>query len=242
MAIPSFFYDGDLKAGNSISLSANESNHAIKARRLKGGQAVNVLNGRGQFAEAVLQEIGRKQVIVELRSCARQAEATPSIHIISAVPKSDRQKFLVDMATQLGVSALMPLDSEYSVVSANTKTLERWDRYTVEACKQSQNAWKPTVDKILNLAKLSDWLPDFQAQGLVFFADGDGVNTLSIQSEAKATNAITVIIGPEGGFSDKEVQLFKQNQLTPIRLGANILRTETAVVAAVSQIKAILND
>ena len=228
MAIPSFYHPALSESDTSIELSQAEAGHAMKSRRLRSGAAVRVLNGQGLIGHGSLSISGR-EATVELTRCERFAKRPQEITLATAIPKGDRHKIMLDMVTQLGVAKIVPLACERSVTSFSNNMREKWSRIMIEACKQSQNPWLPEI---------ADEVPPMefvrQFSGRLLYADGVGKSLAELNSEPQLTTA--VMVGPEGGFSDQEIDYFVSNQLLPVRLGANILRTETAVVAACSQL------
>ena len=209
-----------------ISLDANESSHAVKARRLRVSQVVRVFNGLGLVANGVISVIGRREVMVELQSIEQLMRPQGGVSIAVALPKGDRQKVMVDMLTQLGVVEIIPLRCEHSVTKFSDNTAEKWTRVAIEACKQSQNPWLPKISAETGLDQL---LCDERKHFLVANADGAAPQAL-----AQKTSDVTVLIGPEGGFSEQEFATLRQRSIPSIRIGSYILRTEAAAVAAAS--------
>lgn len=228
MSLPTFFH-ADLDAKETlIELSPQESQHAAKARRLKAGSPVRVLNGRGLVADAQIHAVERSKATLKIDSTKEFARPRLSLCIATAVPKGDRQKVMLDMMSQLGVTQIMPLECEYSVTRFGSNMHDKWVRATIEACKQSQNPWLPEV---LSAQQATSLQPS-ESQS-VFYADGSG-QSMSSLVDASCSN-IMIAIGPEGGFSAAEVTHFETVGMQAIRLGDHILRTEAASVAAVSQ-------
>lgn len=233
MAIAKFFIESSVELENNVllTLSEQESHHAAKVRRLHLNDAVMLLNGQGVKAQALIETINKKQVQVRVQSIEYLPAPRKKITVAVAIPKGDRQKYLFDMLTQLGVARITPLLCDFSVSAYSTKLMPKWQRIITEACKQSENPFLPLLGEPLSpqeyvLMHQSEKKSATQSQ--LFFADGQGES----MSHYALSNDVHVMIGPEGGFSPAEVSYFEQQQVKKICLGEHILRIETAAVAA----------
>lgn len=152
----------------------------------------------------------------------------PAVHLACALPKGDRQGVLLDMATQLGVTRFTPLVCARGVVKPNPNTLDRLRRICLEACKQSRRFYLPEIGEPLTPRELVR----ASAPGSLRIAhpSADAVPL----SAATGLNTLTLLIGPEGGFTDEEVQEAITAGARPFGLGTGILRIETAAIAALA--------
>lgn len=231
MAIPSFYHPRLSGSESSIVLSQEEGLHAVKARRLKVGRDVRVFNGQGLVGEAVIAEIERRKVSVDVTLLQQHDKPNCRPVIATAIPKGDRQKVMLDMLTQLGVSEIIPIRCERSITHFNDSMASKWQRIMIEACKQSQNPWLPALgDEI----KLLDLINDDGKQFVYTDLSGQNAETVFTSGQAQI-----ILIGPEGGFSDAELNALIKLNVSTLSLGGHILRTEAAAVAAVSQFNAL---
>ncbi len=233
MLEPLFYSEHLSEVGANLMLSGDEARHALAARRLQSGDMLWLFDGHGGLARASLQRVGKRGRELELRVEERQTAATPKsvLHLACALPKGDRQNVLLDMATQLGMTHFTPLLCERSVVKPGAGSLQRWQRICLEACKQSRRLYFPTIHNPCTLQELlarastpkdSLWIAHPAASG----------QSLAIAHQA--LNDVTVLVGPEGGFTDAEIELAEAAGARRISLGSNILRIETAAVAALT--------
>jgi 16S rRNA (uracil1498-N3)-methyltransferase len=234
MSIPSFYYS-QLNAHDSVvSLDPNEASHAVKSRRLRGGQKVRLFNGLGLVAMGALSVVERRSVIVQIDTIEQMEAPARKVSIAVAMPKGDRQKVMIDMLTQLGVFQIIPLRCQYSVTKFNHSTSEKWLRVAIEACKQSQNPWLPTIASEQDLDQLLASVNNPNAdRATLVVANADGDSLLSLEQNS---SEITVLIGPEGGFSGQEFEKLKQFSVSSMRIGPYIMRTEAAAIAAASML------
>ncbi len=224
MAIPSFYCPELAQVEESVLLSEDESRHAIKVRRLELGTIVRLFDGAGVVAKARLDQLDKKRALAQLIDKQTHSRSAPLIRVASAVPKGDRQRVLIDMLSQLGVDEFTPLMCDRSVVKVPAKASDKWSRYSIEACKQSQNPFllqinaPETVGQVLNRPSSCIYLDQ-------------GGNDLDLQC-VQSSDSLTLLIGPEGGFSDQELQLLKIEASQSVAISPHILRTEAAAVSA----------
>lgn len=220
------FYHPELSIGDTqIVLSEIESAHAVKSRRLHKGSQVLLINGCGLLAKGYIDQVDKQSVTVQIEACDEYEQAK-SVSIAVAVPKGDRQRTMIDMLTQLGVHRLFPLNCDHSVTRYKQTMSDKWQRWAIEACKQSQNPWLPEIHPAISVDQALT-LSDF----VMAYADssGDGIESLETDSKAKE---LLILIGPEGGFSERELVNLRRVNCSAIRLGQTILRTELAAVTA----------
>ncbi len=231
MSTPTFYHP-ELEVNDTlVKLSKSESSHAIKSRRLKLGKQVNVINGKGLLANGVISEVVRKQLLVSINSVKQFLIPSKYLTIATAIPKGDRQKTMVDMLVQLGVQQIIPLQCDYSSSVFKQNSLEKWQRVSIEACKQSQNPWLPKISEALTVSQLIKLYSNDTVAQLVY-ADGEGDKISEIELLCEH---LVIMIGPEGGFSENEKDQFYSEKLAPIRLAEAILRSETAAITSAAQ-------
>jgi 16S rRNA (uracil1498-N3)-methyltransferase len=223
MSEPMFYCESLPNAGELVQLPEDEARHASASRRLKQGDVLWLFDGHGNLARATLAgERGRslQATLVERRHVPAPR---PAIHLACALPKGDRAAVMLDMATQLGVSSFTPLLCERSVVDPGEGTLERLRRVCLEACKQSRRAYLPTIHTPI---KFRDAVA---REGVKWIAhpDGAAVNNLTSAQD----QPLTLLIGPEGGFTEDELSDAARNGALRVALGEGILRIEAAAVA-----------
>lgn len=227
MAIPSFFHPDLCESDINVDLKPEEAAHALKSRRLKVGQPVRLLNGRGLVGIGRLQIVDKRRAAISMSEFTLHDRPAQQLTVAAAVPKGDRQKVMLDMLTQSGCAKIVPIQYEYSVTKFSDKLRVKWQRTVIESCKQSQNPWVPevadsqTVDELLACSS-----------GPTMYADAEGA---SMRDCLLHPPVATVLIGPEGGFSPQEYDCFRAKGLIAVKLGPHILRTEAAAVVAAAQ-------
>ena len=208
--------DGELRDGEA---------HHLQVRRAEPGETVEVRDGEGLVARGTLRRVG-KLWRVEVDARERAPSPPP---LVLAVGAGDRERFawVVEKATELGVTAVIPLESERTAgvgTRLRPQHLERLRRHALEAVKQSGAAWATRVEEPVAL----DTIVALQPGGARWLADVDGQVAPPVLSD----EPLTVVIGPEGGFTAGERDRLLAAGFDPIRLGAHTLRFETAAIAA----------
>jgi len=235
-----FFAEHIPKCSIETVLSDTEASHAVRTRRLRIDDPLIIFDGKGLSAAARIIEISQRPLRVRLHIGERDwsPKKTPSVHLVSALPKGDRQNTMIDMATQLGVDVLTPLVCERSVSVARKGNRERWDRIVIEACKQSHRSWLPTLAEE---SSLETFISGIDEDAMVFVGDSDGDTLGSFSSMSlKELEKVYLVIGPEGGFTLFEHQLQKRAGFKMLSVGDGILRTEAAAVALVASIMGLV--
>jgi 16S rRNA (uracil1498-N3)-methyltransferase len=217
-----FFFDGPLGTGD-VTLEGPEARHLAAVRRFAAGDAVTLFNGDGHEYPARVADVGKRRVTVRVTAVLRpDRELGFPLHVASALPKGDRGDFLIEKLTELGVTDFTPLLTDRGVVKADESKADKLRRAVIEASKQ---CGRNVLMRVHGPARWADWCPRQTGPRLIAhpggarrgFAPGSGV---------------TVAVGPEGGFTEQEVELALANGWERLSLGPRILRVETAAVAA----------
>ncbi len=231
---PWFHYPFDEIDTATLELSGEEVTHIIGARRLRVGDELVLINGRGKMAHCALEKVDKRARKVSLR-VSLIAEVEPAkneIILASALPKGDRLSTMLDMACQLGMTQFQPLLFEHSVSKWNEKLALRCERILIEACKQSRTARVPEVNPIYDYAKFIAGKES--TRGLMLLADQYGRPPAYYASLIESADTVCILIGPEGGLSSQEITLAQQYHVASLKLASAVLRIETAAVAAVA--------
>ena len=234
MSIPTFFCNAGLVAGDTVVLSPDESHHAGRVRRLGRGDTVRVINGRGDFGEGEIAEISKhSDVEVILRIAGTEPEPVFNLEIASALPRGDRLKVMLDMLTQLGVSAFCPLDCARSETRFRQSMTQKWNKQVLESCKQSGRARRLEIDT--GHPTPAEFALSRLAQGArVLVCDSRGRNYTREDGRAARAGRVAIMVGPEGGFTEQELAALTVmgEECHLLGLPGNILRIEAAAVSA----------
>lgn len=235
------FFLPDLHAGDG-ELPADQAHHAVHVLRLKAGDAVMVFDGQGNWATAQIQSVTGAVVRVRCGEVQKSGCVGPRLTLATAVPKLDRADFLVQAASQLNVDAIQWLDCQRSVVKPDGqgKKIEKWRRLAVESAKQCGRNYLLRVEPMLPVSTFFQSLDPSE----VMWANPQGDSTLAgawnhwqqTKTRSSPLPRLTVFIGPEGGWTESEEQMFRQAGAVGVRLGPHILRIEIAAMAVAALI------
>lgn len=235
---PRFFISSDQVTGSSISITGEDLRHAAIVLRMKTGDELLLCDGHGSEYRAKIQAIDRSEIRTEIVSRAKRELPSPRILLGQGIPKSDKMDLIVQKATELGVGSVVPLVTERTIVKIKdeTKRIGRWQKICREAAMQSSRPDIPKIEPVLAFPSyINSIQPDSDTLLLLPWEEGTEPikNVLRGRSGVKR---VIVLIGPEGGFSEKEAAAAKEKGFNAVSLGPNILRTETAAIAVLSMI------
>lgn len=230
------FYSEHPIVSDDVQLAGQEHHHMAKVMRMKAGDEIVLFDGSGYEFTAIIDLLGRNAArcrVTDKRAVDRELPFSLSLAV--ALPKGDRQQWLVEKAVELGVSTLIPLVTQHGVAQPRDKSLARLERWVVAASKQCGR------NKLMHIAapeKLADISrADLQSEnGQAWFAH-PGQSTAIADLLTSSPQAPSIVaIGPEGGFADEELEEAIELGYVAMSLGDRILRIETAAIALVSAI------
>lgn len=226
-----FFLATPPGAGHAL-LEGDEARHLSRVLRAKVGDEVRVFDGSGVEWPATVAAIRRDEVAVDLGEPLQSVEAKLArLTLAVALPKGDRQKWLVEKLTELGVARLLPLVTERGVAEATDSARARMERGVVEACKQCGRNRLMEIAEPLTLEALAAGFP-----AAVRLIAHPGSATALVGRIGDPDQEILAAVGPEGGFSADEIAAAVAAGFTPVGLGPQILRVETAAIALAARL------
>lgn len=229
------FYTPELKEDSSnIVIRDSEFHHIIKVFRNKLGDIINLNSGEGVFASAEIINVEKKFLECKIIKFEPKRRYSPNIAVAFSLLRNKNDELIVEKLTELGVAELFPFEGEYTVRKRSKNTLSKFEITAISAIKQCDNGYLPLLN---NVALLSKQLEVIEAAGylpIIASELADNVTISSIMEES--SQPLCIVIGPEGGFSEQEFELFTAKKYPQYTLGINILRAETAAICAVSQI------
>ena len=220
--------------GERVVLPPAESRHAAKVLRLRPGQHVVVFDGRGEEAEVELTAVSPRAVAG--RVVARQGGVRPPVVItlVQGVPKGSKMDAIVRMGTEVGVARFVPVLTQRAVARPAAARVERWRRIAAAAAKQSGRSTVPRVDTPRPLEEL--W-PELAGSLILLPWEGERSRSLgAVLREHAGASAVTICIGPEGGWTEMEVRTAVTHGAHPVTLGPLVMRTETAGLVAAAMV------
>jgi 16S rRNA (uracil1498-N3)-methyltransferase len=235
--MPRFYAPAAQWSEDRVWLEETEGRHAVEVLRLKAGDAVSVFDGAGRVASARLIVAGKRRVeagIVDVMQCPAPAGRTT---LVQALPKGKLFEWILEKAVELGVSRVVPLLTERTVVhldgAEREKKREKWERVVIEACKQCGQNWMPEVALPVTLPV---FLREPAAPSSIVASLHPGALPLKGTLPATLGGDALILVGPEGDFTPEEMERMVEWGARPVTLGEIVLRVETAAMLCMSVI------
>jgi 16S rRNA (uracil1498-N3)-methyltransferase len=226
----------DVVAGSVVTLDGDEGRHAITVARVRVGETLSISDGAGLIVSGAVVSIDGTVLTLEVATAQRHPAPVPELWLAQALAKGDRDELAVQAATELGVSGVIPWAAERSITRWEgpkaDKGRVRWASIVREATKQSIRPYVPAVEAISTTASLA------KRPGLVLVLEPTASTRLT--EVALDADQITLVVGPEGGVSPRELDVLGAAGAVAVRLGAEVLRTSTAGPAALAVLNARL--
>ena len=224
---------------SSITLDNDESHHLARVLRLLPGAVVFVFDGTGNEYECKIAQVSKSKTELNvIAQLSNEVESPLQLTLGQALIKSDKFDWVVQKATELGVTRIVPLiteHSEFRKADGREQRLQRWRRIALEATKQCGRRKLPEISDVQNFQQFCE--QQIAGQRLIFSErGGSGIASLA------AAATISIAIGPEGGWSKAEIDLANAQGFIALSLGNRILRTETAALAALALVQYQLGD
>ena len=225
-----FFTDSTF-VDDQITLADDQAHHLINVMRAKLGDEVVLFDAQGNEYQTQIVDVAKKRLTLKRTATARpERKLATNITIVAALPKGDRQKFLIEKLVELGVAKFIPLTTPRSVAQVNAKVLSRIERQIIEATKQCRRSYLMEVSEAKTMSEV---LAEFDAANQrCFIAHPYDAQPMKAVAGEDSSKECVWLIGPEGGFADEEVAQAIAAGWQAISFGEIILRVETAALLA----------
>lgn len=241
MRIPRLFVEITLSLKETVTLSREKAHHIMHVLRMRTGEQITLFNNTGVEYKSRIIEITKKHTQLEvLESQQVENESPLSISLCLAIARSQHMDFSIQKAVELGVKNIIPLISEYSNVKIQRgreqNKMAHWQNIIISATEQSGRC---RLTELKEPLLFDEWLMEEAFSERLILHPGSNKSLPAVKLK---NSEVTLMIGPEGGFSEQEVEQAEEQGCTPVSLGPRILRTETAVVSAVSNAQQLWGD
>jgi 16S rRNA (uracil1498-N3)-methyltransferase len=237
--LPRFFISSTQVSGSAIMIVGEDVRHIAMVMRMKAGDKLLLCDGKGSEFTVKIADIGRSEIKTEIMSQSQKELPNIRITLGQGLPKADKMDFIVQKATELGVSSIVPVVTARTIIKIKNeeKRLVRWQKIAREAAMQSS---RTDIPQVAGLRTFSDFIEtlDVGSRPLLLLPWEEGTEPIkNILRQKPEVRDIIVLIGPEGGFSAAEAMVAQDKGFHQVSLGPNILRTETASMAVLSVIR-----
>jgi 16S rRNA (uracil1498-N3)-methyltransferase len=222
------------EVGSLVELDGPEGKHAVQVRRMRQGEAIQLSDGKGIRVRGTVAELSGSTLKLEVTEVIKEEFPGRQITLVQALAKGDRDELAIQAATELGVMGIIPWQASRSISRWDgakiAKGHARWQQIVSEAAKQSLRAFTPEVKNIVDTKELAALVSSFD---LVLVLDTSA--TLAIgEAGISSSGSIALVVGPEGGIEQSELDALQAAGAKLVSLGANVLRTSTAGPALIA--------
>jgi len=241
MRTPRIYHPETIHQLGSLTLSDDATSHIGRVLRMKEGQDVLLFDGSGAEFPAVISEVSKKAVLVNITKRVENSIESPlALHLGQVISRGDKMEFTIQKSVELGVNTITPLTSERCGVKLDQKRFEKklaqWQKIAISACEQCGRNVVPDIRPIMSL---EEWCKEEY--------DGLKLNLhprakYSINTLPTSVEKVRLLIGPEGGLSSEEIEMTREYQFEETLLGPRVLRTETAALTAITALQVRFGD
>ena len=231
-------------AGDVVVLDGSEGRHAATVRRVRVGEWVDLVDGAGLRAAAVVTAVGRDRLELHVEQRTQEPAPEPRIVVVQALVKGDRTELAAELLTEAGADEIVPWAAERCIVrwdaAKAAKGGQRLQSTADEAAKQARRARWPVVSPLAATREVEERVRSVSSKGGASYVLHESATTTLAESSLPSVGDVVLIVGPEGGISDAELAAFSVAGAVPARLGPEVLRASTAGVVAVAAVAARL--
>jgi 16S rRNA (uracil1498-N3)-methyltransferase len=241
MRVPRIYHPEQISENSVVALNDDAAGHVGRVLRMKEGQEVLLFDGSGSEFPATICSVSKKNVNVSINErIERSAESPLDLHLGQVISRGDKMEFTIQKSVELGVNTITPLISERCGVKLDQKRFEKklqqWQKIAISACEQCGRNTVPVIRPIMHLEQ---WCAEpSEALKLNLHPRAQySINTLPAP-----VSKVRLLIGPEGGLSQSEIEMTEQYQFEETLLGPRVLRTETAALTAITALQVRFGD
>ncbi|WP_421418839.1 16S rRNA (uracil(1498)-N(3))-methyltransferase [Pseudoalteromonas lipolytica] len=241
MRVPHIYQPSVITLDNLVPLDEDAAGHIGRVLRMKVGEQVSIFNGEGGEYLSEIIEVSKKNVVVQpLKFIDHDVESPLKIHLGQGVSRGDKMDFTIQKSVELGITEITPIFSQRCGVKLSGERLakkhQQWQKIAIAAAEQSGRNFVPVVHPPIDI---KEWLEQSSdAIKLTLHPRAEhSIKTIQVPS-----SGVRFLVGPEGGFTDEELEIAKQQAFVDIRLGPRVLRTETAALTVLSALQLQFGD
>ena len=226
----------DATVGGTLLLDGDEGHHAVKVRRISVGEAVEVVDGAGTRAIGTVREVHKQSCTVLVDAVEVEPSPAQRVTVVQALTKKDRCDQVIELLTEVGVDEVVPWRAYRSMTS---EVPSKWVRISVESCKQSRQSRFPQIRQLADTSTAVKFLREQTAAGAQVLVCHESATAPIAQVVRADASGYVIVIGPEGGLTDDELNDFVDAGADVVRLGPTVLRAATAGAVAASIVSAL---
>ncbi|MFM8898173.1 MAG: 16S rRNA (uracil(1498)-N(3))-methyltransferase [Actinomycetota bacterium] len=233
----SVFIVDEIPQSGEIFITGDEAHHAVSVVRISVGDEVMVTDGRGKTAHVKVSSTEKKSLRGAILTTEVIDPSATRITVVQALTKGDRARETIELLTEAGVDVIVPWSSQRSIGQWKDDAQSKWESWAREATKQSRRAWIPEISSVHSTSMIVDLIKANECS-LVFHESSD--RKLSQILKGKVYKGVLIVIGPEGGLADAEIDAFVASGATVVGLGKPVFRSAHAGAAALAAVQTAL--
>ena len=237
-----FYVKNEQIIGNNITIINDDVKHIKNVLRYKINDEIDICDENGIRYKTKIENFENDKILLDILEISNEStECSINITLVQGLPKADKMELIIQKCTELGVKSIVPVISERVIVKLDEKSeakkIDRWQKIAKEASKQSGRQIVPEIENTINLKNIIEKLSKYDIVIMPYECEKERMLKNILEKLDKNIKNIAVIIGPEGGFSEKDVEILEKcNNLQKVSLGPRILRTETAGLATLAMV------
>ena len=237
-----FYVKNEQIIGNNITIINDDVKHIKNVLRYKINDEIDICDENGIRYKTKIENFENDKILLDILEISNEStECSINITLFQGLPKADKMELIIQKCTELGVKSIVPVISERVIVKLDEKSeakkIDRWQKIAKEASKQSGRQIVPEIENTINLKNIIEKLSKYDIVIMPYECEKERMLKNILEKLDKNIKNIAVIIGPEGGFSEKDVEILEKcNNLQKVSLGPRILRTETAGLATLAMV------
>jgi len=237
--MPQFFIDRPFESGGEVEITGRDAHHIIDVLRLKAGDWLVLSDGKGRSFKSEVISAASRRVRTIIKEEVRRKAATEPPALAFAVIKHDRSEWIIQKAVELGCRHIIPFYCRRTIPKFRSDKNKRWQEIALEAAKQSGLPFIPQVEQPADFDKLCSLFPDYEKTILLWEGETQrDIRSIKFPLLCKeGSGEVLLIVGPEGGFDEQEIDKAKTCGAATVSLGQQILRVETAAIAALAVVQ-----
>lgn len=236
MAATLFYADTVPEVGGLAVVEGDEGFHAATVRRIRPGESLVISDGAGAVADCVVESADKRTLTARVSARRTAPRPVPPVTVVQAIPKSERSELAVELATEAGADAFIAWQAERCVARWDgdraAKGLRRWQAVARSAARQSRRPWIPGVDGPVSTPRLCSVIAERTGAGALALVLHESAECPLADLPVAQAESILLVVGPEGGVSDGELDALSAAGASAVRLGPTVLRTSTAAAVA----------
>lgn len=225
-----FVKEGTDFSANQIEVDGDEAHHGVNVLRLKTSEEVKISDGVGSWGVGTVSQINKKSFTVEISDRGFEPASKQRVVVVQAILKNDANKDAVDFLTQVGADEIIPWQSQHCIGKFDDKSLSKWQSAARESSRQSRRVRIPVISNVYSTESLISKITGLQNIFVLHESADNRLSQIEINQEAN----VILIVGPEGGLSEIEINAFVTAGAKIVRLGESVLRAANAGAAAAS--------